>query len=58
MRGSGSSSSSSHESSSSEVDDDESLPELEGEETRAQEEGAAGLEPTEPERRDGDAVQS
>ena len=52
------SSSSSHDSSSDDGDEDESLPEFDGLETRAQLEGAAGLEPTADERRDEGADQS
>lgn len=58
MRGVRGSSSSSQDSSSDDGDDDESLPELEGLETSAQLEEAAGLEPTAEERRDEGADQS
>ena len=58
MLGVSGSSSSSHDSSSDDGDEDESLPEFDGLETRAQLEGAAGLEPTADERRDEGADQS
>lgn len=58
MLGVSGSSSSSHDSSSDDGDDEVSLPAFDGLETRAQLDGAAGLEPIADERRDEGAVQS